>query len=107
MTRTAASELGEFGVRVNAICPGTLISELTAGFPHFAAMLHAAPARRHGDIDEISKAVLFLASRDSTFINGVAIPVDGGFTAAGPLRLVHRLVQSPKAIAALDAQTTA
>lgn len=106
LTRTAASELGEFGIRVNAICPGTLITELTAGFPHFAAMMHAAPARRHGKIDEIAQAVLFLASADSSFINGAAIPVDGGFTAAGALRLVHRMVASPETIAALDAQIT-
>ncbi|AOR81198.1 SDR family NAD(P)-dependent oxidoreductase [Novosphingobium resinovorum] len=102
LTRTAASELGEFGIRVNAVCPGTIISELSAGFPHFTAMRHASPARRHGEIDEISKVVLFLASSDSTFVNGAAIPVDGGFTAAGSLRLVHRLTQTPEAIDALE-----
>jgi len=87
LTKTAALELGESGVRVNCICPGAIVTPLVSArgtrsvedvqrvFTHFQ------PLRRPGMPEDIARAALFLASDDSTFVNGHALVVDGGFMA--------------------------
>jgi NAD(P)-dependent dehydrogenase (short-subunit alcohol dehydrogenase family) len=87
LTKTAALELGETGVRVNCICPGAIVTPLVSGggtrsiddmqrvFTHFQ------PLRRPGMPEDIARAALYLASDDSSFVNGHALVVDGGFTA--------------------------
>jgi NAD(P)-dependent dehydrogenase (short-subunit alcohol dehydrogenase family) len=97
LTRTAASELGEDGIRVNAICPGGIATSIfgrAAGLDSEAAqstvdvmamaLADLAPIRRSGRPLDIAEAALWLASDSSSFVNGQAIAVDGGLT-TGPL----------------------
>jgi NAD(P)-dependent dehydrogenase (short-subunit alcohol dehydrogenase family) len=98
LTVTAANELGEHGVRVNAICPGgvaTAIFGRAAGLDGDAAqrtvelmslaLSDIAPIRRAGQPIDIAEAVLWLASDAASYVNGQAIAVDGGLL-TGSLR---------------------
>jgi NAD(P)-dependent dehydrogenase (short-subunit alcohol dehydrogenase family) len=98
LTRTAANELGEDGIRVNAICPGAVPTAIygravgldgdqaqrTVEFMT-TALNDAAPIRRAGTPGDIAEAALWLASDGSAYVNGQAIAVDGGLL-TGPLR---------------------
>ncbi len=85
ITRQFAVTYGPRNVRVNAICPGYIHTPMTAGIremdgaEEFLAGLH--PMGRLGQPEEIAAAAAFLASDDASFVNGVALPVDGGYTA--------------------------
>jgi NAD(P)-dependent dehydrogenase (short-subunit alcohol dehydrogenase family) len=83
LTRAAAVEYAEAGIRVNAICPGTVETPLNAGLDptlkqHYES-LH--PIGRLGRPEEIAAMALFLASDECTFATGAAFIVDGGRTA--------------------------
>jgi NAD(P)-dependent dehydrogenase (short-subunit alcohol dehydrogenase family) len=97
LTRTTANELGEYGVRVNAICPGGIATPIFARAAGLegedaqrtvqfmsAALGDMAPIRRAGQPIDIAEAALWLASDASSFVNGQAIAVDGGLV-TGPL----------------------
>jgi NAD(P)-dependent dehydrogenase (short-subunit alcohol dehydrogenase family) len=82
MTKSAALDYAEAGIRVNAICPGmtwTGRAGATTGLTR--AMIPDQPMRRWGESTELAAAALFLASDESSFITGVALPVDGGYVA--------------------------
>lgn len=88
-TRTAAIELGPFGITVNAIAPGyinTPMTQATAerlGVPvaeRQATVAARLPARRIGQPDDIANAALFLAAEESGFVTGQVLYVDGGQT---------------------------
>ena len=85
ITRQFAVTYGPRGVRVNAVCPGYIHTPMTApiremeGAEEFLASLH--PMGRLGQPEEIAAAAAFLASDDASFVNGVALPVDGGYDA--------------------------
>ena len=85
ITRQFAVTYGARGVRVNAVCPGYIHTPMTKqineieGAEEFIASLH--PMGRMGEPQEIAAAAAFLASDDASFVNGVALPVDGGYTA--------------------------
>jgi NAD(P)-dependent dehydrogenase (short-subunit alcohol dehydrogenase family) len=84
MTKTAALDYAESGVRVNAICPGMTWTGMAGAAPDSsppAGQRLPQPMARWGLPQELAAAALFLASDESSFITGVAIPVDGGYVA--------------------------
>lgn len=83
MTRCMANTLASENINVNAIAPGITRTDLTAQCFEpdcYQSCISKYPARRLGEPDEIASVMLFLASDMSSFVNGVTIPVDGGFT---------------------------
>ena len=86
LTKTAALEYIKQGIRINAICPGTarsrMVDEWIDGSAEAEAQVAALhPIGRIAEADEIAEAVLWLASPAASFVVGVALPVDGGYTA--------------------------
>ena len=86
LTRSAALEYAPRGVRINAVCPGTIDTPmvddmLAKGELDLAEALSNQPIGRLGAADEIAAAVLWLCSPGASFVVGVALPVDGGYTA--------------------------
>lgn len=84
ITRTAAVELGDKGIRCNVICPtsvNTPMANTPEGQPQLRMERKAVPLGRIAEPEEIASMIHFLASTDCNFINGQAIAVDGGFTA--------------------------
>ena len=86
LTRQQAVELSHFGVRVNAIAPGPVDTEM-ARLVHTAAIRadyhDAIPLARYGGMHEMAEVVGFLCSDAASYVNGQVIAVDGGFDAAG------------------------
>ncbi|WP_238920534.1 SDR family NAD(P)-dependent oxidoreductase [Achromobacter xylosoxidans] len=84
-TEVLARDLAPHGVRVNAVAPGLMETEMTAGQRAQAHgtdwYMRRAPMARAGRADEIVGPVLFLASDMASYVNGVVLPVDGGYLA--------------------------
>lgn len=82
VARSAAEELGEFGIRVNSVQPGIvddeLMSFITAGGPLLDDYIAGMPLGRVGNVDDIAAAVRFLAGPESSWVTGVNLPIDGG-----------------------------
>jgi 3-oxoacyl-[acyl-carrier protein] reductase len=83
MTRVWARELGRKGIRVNAIAPGFIATDMTAKMPEdvLDGMKKKTPLGRLGAPEDVAKAYLFLASDEASFINGQVLGVDGGLVA--------------------------
>ena len=81
VTKVAAIEVGPHNVRVNAICPGWIRTELTEPYIEATDGDKKACLQRVGEPEEIASVAAFLASDDASFVSGAAIPVDGGWTA--------------------------
>jgi 3alpha(or 20beta)-hydroxysteroid dehydrogenase len=77
MTRGAAQELGPYGIRVNAVLPGTIESTMIEGMDQ-GAMTAAIPLRRLGTPDDVARLSLWLASDDSAYASGADFLLDGG-----------------------------
>ncbi len=84
LTRGLASEWGKYGINVNAICPGYFYTPLTKEtldsdfFQENAKTM--IPLERYGNEGELDTSVVFLASKASSYVTGVMLPVDGGYT---------------------------
>ena len=82
LARSLAVDLVDRGIRVNAVCPGYILTPMTEGYaadPAAAAEIRAAiPMGRFGDPAEVAGAIAFLASGDASYITGEALIVDGG-----------------------------
>ena len=86
ITKTAALDYATVGIRVNAVCPGVIRTQMLERFTHGdpaaeAAMVAIEPVGRMGTPGEVGTAVAWLCSDEASFVTGVAIPVDGGFVA--------------------------
>ncbi len=80
MTKVWARELGKDGIRVNAVAPGFIKTDMTAGMPEkiIKMMEDKIPLKRWGLPDDVANVYTFLASDDASYINGAVINVDGG-----------------------------
>jgi 2-deoxy-D-gluconate 3-dehydrogenase len=87
MTRAQAVEWAQYGIRVNAIAPGTIITRQTDGLLQDPAMLESRlnkiPLNRLGKPEDVAGAAIFLASEAAAYITGHTLVVDGGWLAAG------------------------
>lgn len=86
LTRTAALEAAAAGVRVNAVAPGPIQTDMLERFvgrseEAKAGLIGMMPARRAGSPEEIAAAIVYLASPAAAYVNGVILPVDGAYSA--------------------------
>jgi NAD(P)-dependent dehydrogenase (short-subunit alcohol dehydrogenase family) len=91
LVQVAATQLAGANIRVNAICPGLIETGMTKPFYDWARgsgkesrLGHLNPLKRGGEPEEIAAAALFLASPESSYVNGHALVVDGGLSASHP-----------------------
>lgn len=88
ITKHLAVEWAEQGIRVNAVAPGTILTDAVRALPgepggqeYLHAILRRHPIGRFGEPAEVAQAILFLASDDASFVTGAILPVDGGYMA--------------------------
>ena len=91
LTKVAGAEAAAHGVRVNAIAPGPVRTEMIEAIESMKSpdaadlerhrLLTNIPAHRYGTVDEVSAAVSFLLGNESRYINGAVLTIDGAFTA--------------------------
>jgi len=84
LTKTAAVEYAEEGIRVNAVCPGYIVTRMTAPTreKRSEAIIARTPMRRFGEPREIAEMVVWLCSDRASYVTGAAYEVDGGLTAS-------------------------
>ena len=83
-TRAAAAELAQYNITVNCICPGYFYTELTTAVldtDMFKAFANShVPMKRYGKEGELNAGAIFLASDEASYVTGVILPIDGGYT---------------------------
>lgn len=91
MTKAAAMEFGEWGIRVNSVHPGFIWSPLTLPAQKMVENFNKINAfNRVGEPEEVANAVVFLASDESSYITGTELVVDAGLTAGGGVRFIAK-----------------
>ncbi|KAL0248006.1 hypothetical protein GEMRC1_003245 [Eukaryota sp. GEM-RC1] len=84
LSRSMAADWAKHQITVNSLCPGFFLSELTGDLletDDFQAFIKSkCPSERQGNVGELDSAVLFLASKQSGYVTGITLPVDGGWT---------------------------
>lgn len=97
ITKSAAMELREWGIRVNTVAPGLVMTPLVEGSDDFIdALGDQTPMQRGAEPEEIASVVLFLACDDSSYITGHDIAVDGGFLDFGGYnRVINQVMAQP------------
>jgi len=85
-TRSAAREYARYNIRVNAVCPTVIETQMGDDFlgdndKIKDSMLRSVPMRRFGQPEEVAKTICWLSSNDASYLNGVALPIDGGSNA--------------------------
>lgn len=84
-SRSIAVEYGSSGIRSNSICPGLIATDMTADLMQDVDLMKEwskeYPIGRFGKPEDVANACLYLASDESSFVTGITLPVDGGFTA--------------------------
>jgi 3-oxoacyl-[acyl-carrier protein] reductase len=80
MTKTWARELGKYQIRVNAVCPGFILTDMVLKMPEevLAGMAKSTPLKRLGKPEDIANVYCWLASDESAYVHGAVISVDGG-----------------------------
>lgn len=86
LTKTAAMEFSAWNIRINCICPGTVITEINAGGAHLEPVARLTPMDRVGEAVEIARAIAFLLSDESSFMTGEDLVVDGGLASMAGFR---------------------
>jgi NAD(P)-dependent dehydrogenase (short-subunit alcohol dehydrogenase family) len=86
LTRTAAVEYGARGIRVNALCPGAIQTPMSerlvgADTERLERLFQWTPMGRFGTPEEIAEAAVWLCSDAAAYVNGLTLPIDGGYTA--------------------------
>jgi len=81
MTRVQAKELGKYCINVNAVCPGSILTDMYAAVPEEVKQkkLSTIPLRRYGAPSECAQLVCFLASDEASYVTAQCITIDGGF----------------------------
>lgn len=80
LTGTAAKEFARYNIRVNAVAPGAIDAGMTSSLPeeYNNKYVNDIPLKRYGKADEVAKAIVFLASNESSYITGHVLHIDGG-----------------------------
>ena len=78
MTKTMCAEFGPRGIRVNAVAPGLIETEMIKGIPRIEELKKSIPLGRFGAADEVAGVVSFLCSKDASYVNGHTMSVNGG-----------------------------
>ena len=78
MTKTMALELGPRGIRVNAVAPGLIETEMIQNIPNLETIKKQIPLARFGHVDEVAGVVSFLCSEDASYVTGHTVSVNGG-----------------------------
>ena len=83
LTRSIAVDVAQYGIRVNCIAPGQIQTGMTS-YDLDSVIRFTQPLQRHGTVEDVADAVVFLAGDRSAQVTGVVLPVDGGTTAGPP-----------------------
>lgn len=95
LTKTSALEFAKDRIRVNAVCPGVIVTPLNENASHLEPFRRMTPMGRLGTLSEAARLVLFLASDESSYITGEEIALDGGLSAGAAM---HRVIEEANAL---------